>query len=66
MGVMKTFTRHLPLPDPWGLPAPYLILPLPNRGLLGTPPTFGPLIPGEPLYLETPHTWGPLIPGDQT
>ena len=31
---------------------------------LGTPLTWGPLIPGDPSYLETPHTWGPLIPGD--
>ena len=31
---------------------------------LGTPHTWGPLIPGDPSYLGTPHTWGPLIPGD--
>ena len=31
---------------------------------LGTPRTWGPLVPGDSLYLGTPHTWGPLIPGD--
>ena len=32
--VMGRITRPLPLPDPWGLPAPYPILPLPDWGLL--------------------------------
>ena len=31
---------------------------------MGTPHTWGPLIPGDPSYLGTPHTWEPLIPGD--
>ena len=29
-GVIRVFTRPLPLPDPLGLPAPYPILPLPE------------------------------------
>ena len=33
-GVMGRITRPLPLPDPWGLPAPYPILPLPDWGLV--------------------------------
>ena len=32
-GVIRGFTRPLPLPAPWGLPAPYPILPLPEWGL---------------------------------
>ena len=35
-GVMGRITRPLPLPDPWGLPAPYPILPLPDWGLTYT------------------------------
>ena len=33
-------------------------------GNLGTPHTWGPLIPGDLSYLGTSHTWGPLLPGD--
>ena len=35
-GVIRGFTRPLPLPAPWGLPAPYPILPLPEWGLQKT------------------------------
>ena len=31
---------------------------------LGTPLTWGPLIPGDPSYLGTSHTWGPGIAND--
>ena len=40
-GVIRVFTRPLPLPDPLGLPAPYPILPLPEWGLEQTPPQQG-------------------------
>ena len=33
---------------------------------LGTPRTWGPLVPGDSLYLGTPHTWGPLIHGNSS
>ena len=35
-GVMGRITCPLPLPDPWGLPAPYPILPLPDWALIQT------------------------------